>query len=119
MTPKLKDGDYCFDTRGFLMETEGAEEIMEQAMIRLRARKGSYPLNPELGSELYRLDLNLADEAEIEAAVAEALAPMAEVELTGIEKGNGGDGRLILTVYLRIKGEDTLLELEGSEGGRL
>lgn len=119
MTPKLNDGDYCFDARGFLVEVEGAEEIMEQAMIRLRARKGSYPLNPELGSELYRLDLNRADETQIEMAVAEALAPMAEVELTGIEKGTGGEGRLLLTIYLRIKGEDALLELQSSEGGRL
>ena len=112
MTPKLQNGDYCFDERGRLLEARGDEALLEEAIVRLRARKGRFPLDPELGSRLYELDLNTAGPAEAEALVAEALAPMNGVELTGVETNTDpAAGRLSLTVRLRIKGRDAVLEL--------
>lgn len=115
MTPKLQNGDYCFDDRGRLLEAQGGEALLEEALVRLLARKGRFPLNPGLGSGLFALDLNTADSPEAEALVAEALAPMAGVELIGVETDTSPSaGRLSLTVALRLNGKSETLSLFGA-----
>lgn len=115
MTPILRNGDYCFDERGRLLEAEGNEELMEQAIIRLKAKKGCFPLDPSLGSDLWRIDLHRAELSDIEPIIIEALAPMPEVRYTGAETHVEQDtGRLILTVYLSINGSDGVVELATS-----
>lgn len=112
MTPKLRDGDYCFDERGRLLEAEGDEELMERAILRLKAKKGCFPLDPALGSELWQVDLNRAELAEIEPLLIEALAPLPEVRYTGAEISvEPESSRLVLTVYLQINGKDGAVEL--------
>ena len=51
----LRDGDYVPDGAGSLVKLTGAEEVLQRALFRLSARRGSFPLLPELGSGLYLL----------------------------------------------------------------
>lgn len=51
----IRDGDYVPDGKGGFRRAEGAEEVLQRALFKLGARRGSFPFLPELGSELYRL----------------------------------------------------------------
>ena len=48
MELKLVNGDYLPDGRGGLEQAE--EEILQRALSRLTARRGSFPFLPEFGS---------------------------------------------------------------------
>ena len=50
MELKLVNGDYLPDGRGGLQQAE--EEILQRALSRLTARRGSFPFLPEFGSRL-------------------------------------------------------------------
>lgn len=116
MTPKLQNGDFCFDSRGMLLDAVGDEELLEWASIRLKARKGKFSLDPELGSDLWKVDLHQAQPADIEPLVREALAPMEEVEYTGLEvQADPDSGQMELTVFLRIRGRDTSVRLSSAQ----
>lgn len=62
---------------------EGAEEIAQRLRLRLTLRRGSFRLDPELGSRLYALPRGDSERMERFAreAVEEALSPMPEVRL--------------------------------------
>lgn len=56
MDTALKDGDFLCDARGFPAEVDGVNEILQQIMIRLTVKKGSFAYDRTLGSELHTLD---------------------------------------------------------------
>ena len=72
----LRDGDYVPDGRGGLRRAEGREALLERALFRLTARRGTFPFLPELGSRLWQLGQVPADgrQSAAEQYVAEALA---------------------------------------------
>lgn len=55
MSLKLRDGDYVPDGAGGFQEASGTEDILEQAMFQLTARRGAFSLMPDVGSRLYTL----------------------------------------------------------------
>ena len=55
MDTKLKNGDFQLDAGGIPLPLQGAEEIIQQAMICLTARRGAFLLDTGLGSRLYHL----------------------------------------------------------------
>ena len=75
MELKLVNGDYLPDGHGGLRQAE--EEILQRALSRLTARRGSFPFLPEFGSRLCLLGAvaPLARETAAERYVTEALAP--------------------------------------------
>ena len=90
MELKLVNGDYLPDGRGGLEQAE--EEILQRALSRLTARRGSFPFLPEFGSRLCLLGAvaSLARETAAERYVTEALAPetalrVEQVRLRGSE----------------------------------
>lgn len=52
---RLRNGDYCPDGTGGFAVSSGAEGVLEKALFLLTARRGSFPLLPEVGSRLYLL----------------------------------------------------------------
>ena len=106
MELKLVNGDYLPDGRGGLEQAE--EEILQRALSRLTARRGSFPFLPEFGSRLYLLG-TVAPSVRALAAeryVTEALAPetalrVEQVRLRGSE----------LTVTLTRTGTERELRL--------
>lgn len=106
MELKLVNGDYQPDGHGGLRQAE--EEILQRALSRLTARRGSFPFLPEFGSRLYLLG-TVAPSVRALAAeryVTEALAPetalrVEQVRLRGSE----------LTVTLTHAGTERELRL--------
>jgi phage gp46-like protein len=76
-------------------------------------RKGSFPADPELGSELYKLAQARAG-ADMErlalSYAQEALLPMPEVSVVGVSLKKGG-GAELLTVALKIDENRYALEV--------
>ena len=78
MDTLLANGDHAIDGRGLPMRIEGLKECLQQALIRLSVRRGSFARDPLLGSELYRLPAARAEGRDRMALgyAQEALAPI-------------------------------------------
>ncbi len=112
MTPKIQNGDYVFKNTGNLIEISGKEEILQRAFFRLKAHYGEFELDRTLGSELHKLDLNTATNDRIFVYVTEALMPIEEIEVDAVEKTiDDNNGQIYITVYLKVSGEDAIIEL--------
>lgn len=109
----LIGGDHSADSRGIPVAIEGEREIIQRALMRLTIKKGSFPLDLELGSELYRLaSVRGGDLARIALGYAqEALLPMPEVSVTGVRVEQISDDALRLYVALLISGQSYQLEV--------
>ena len=46
----LQHGDHSRNGQGFLQEVDGAQQLVQRAMVRLTVPKGKFVLNPQLGS---------------------------------------------------------------------
>lgn len=82
---QLRDGDYRPDGQGGFAESEGAEEVLERVLFQLTARRGRFPLLPQVGSRLYLL---LREKPSARGGMgasyaAEALAGEEELQVTG------------------------------------
>ncbi len=93
----LKDGDYVSDGAGGQVRLEGEEALLQRVLFRLTARRGGFPLMPELGSRLYALGqerggwrLPAARQYVVQALQEEPVA-VETVALT-----DAGDGRIRL-----------------------
>ena len=109
----LRDGDYVPDGRGGFLRAEGAEEVLQRVLWKLTVRRGSFPLLPELGSELHRLG-RVKPSARPAAArqyVQEALADEPELTVTGVTLLQDGD-RGELTVALNWRAVDLAVTAE-------
>ena len=106
MELKLENGDYVPDGKGGHVRLGGAEEVLARVLFRLTARRGSFPLLPELGSNLYQLGKENSTR-RLSAArqyVAEALAEEAvTVESVALQPAEAG--RIAVEVELSYEGE--------------
>lgn len=108
---KLRNGDYCPDGAGGFLRAVGEEEVLERVMFKLTARRGKFPLMPELGSRIYQL---LRQKPGARASVgasyaAEALADEPELTVTGAD---WNEEIHLLTVYLTWRGTRFQAEVE-------
>ena len=103
----LRDGDYVPDGRGGLRRAEGREALLERALFRLTARRGTFPFLPELGSRLWQLGQVPADgrQSAAEQYVAEALAGEAGLSVEEVTVTERGGGRADVTAELTWQGE--------------
>ena len=106
MELKLVNGDYQPDGHGGLRQAE--EEILQRALSRLTARRGSFPFLPEFGSRLYLLGTAAPSVRALAAEryVTEALAPEAALKVESVRLREEE-----LVVYLRCMGEERKLRL--------
>lgn len=74
----LRNGDYVADGAGGFVMAQGNQQILEKALFLLTARRGGFPLLPELGSRLYLLpkEKPSAREAMARSYIQEALEPL-------------------------------------------
>lgn len=106
-TTKLRNGDYCPDGKGSFETADGAEEVLERALFQLTARRGSFPLLPDLGSRIYLLsrEKESARQAVGASYAAEALAGEPGLQVTG---ARWDPARQELTVFLTWHGQQLL-----------
>lgn len=99
MELKLRDGDYIPDGVGGLLRIEGREALLQRVLLRLTARRGSFPFLPELGSRLHQL--GKVPPAQRQAAAAQYAAEALEDEALTVESAEltaGAEGTMDLTV---------------------
>lgn len=105
MEARIHDGDYIPDGLGGVVRCQGAEALLERVLFRLTARRGGLPPLPELGSRLYLLGREPAQQ-RLSAArqyVAEALAEE-DVTVADVSLAPEGQNRMRLTVRLDYQG---------------
>lgn len=113
MALKLRDGDYVPDGVGGLRRAEGREALLQRVMLRLTARRGSFPFLPELGSRLHQLGKVPSAQRQAAAAqyAAEALADEA-LTVESAELTAGAGGAMALTVDCVWQGEPLPVTVE-------
>lgn len=112
MERKLVNGDYVPDGSGGLTVLSGGEEVLARVLYRLTARRGQFPPMPALGSRLYLLGRESVAQRPSAARlyVAEALAEE-DVNVTDVQLGPAGEGRMEVTVSLEYRGTDLTITL--------
>ena len=112
MEIKLIQGDYVADGLGGIVRCSGADALLARVLFRLTARRGQFPLLPQMGSQLYLLGRETAANRSSAARkfVAEALAP-ANVSVTDVLLSSAGQGRIQLEVLLDYQGSDLSVTL--------
>ena len=105
MSLLLKDGDYVDDGNGGVTVAQGGDELLDEVLFRLAARRGSFPFLPDLGSQMYLLRRAKPSQREnlaLQYAV-EALEGLTEVTVTGASV-HQEDGALGVSVELLWQG---------------
>lgn len=112
MELKIKDGDYVPDGSGGFATVRGAEELLQRALLKLTARRGSFLFWEDFGSRLWELG-RVEPAARRAAAVQYAAEALAGETLTveDVELEDGGEGTLLLRVWLQVDGESQMLSL--------
>ncbi len=110
METKLSNGDYVPDGLGGVARCAGDDALLERVLFRLTARRGQFPLLPDLGSRLYLLGRETPQQRYTAAKtyVAEALAGE-PVRVEQVLLSPGEEGRMALTVSLGYR--DRTMEL--------
>lgn len=114
MDTLLVGGDHFLNHRGLPAAVTGTAELAQRALIRLSVRRGAFPLDPGLGSELHRLR-GAKSEALPRLALAyarEALAPMAGVTVEGVTVARQDRDALTVLVRIACEGQTEQLEVE-------
>lgn len=109
----LENGDVKRDERGFPAVADGAQALVQRAMIRLSVRRGSFLQDPQLGSTLHTLG---AVPPEQRGALALSLARQALAALPEVSAEEAvcvRDGEALrLTFGLQINGEKNTVEVQ-------
>ena len=80
MSLKLREGDYVPDGAGGFQTVSGTQQLLEEALFLLTARRGGFSVLPEVGSRLYLLE---QEKPSVRENVARAYAQEA-LEALGI-----------------------------------
>ena len=112
MAMRLVEGDYVPNAWGGFETVSGGDALLQRIFFKLKARRGSFPLLPELGSRLYLLSRERPSgrRAAAEMYVREALADepdLALTELTVTER----DGELTLDMTFSYDGGEASLQM--------
>lgn len=85
MSLLLKQRDYVADGNGGVAAVREGEALLNEALFRLAARRGSFPFLPELGSRMYQLrrEKPSAWETLAQQFAVEALRELDGVTVTG------------------------------------
>lgn len=113
MTNLLHLGDYCPDGKGGIARAEGNWALMNEVLLRLTCRRGSFPLLPELGSRLYLLSREKPSARDMAARqyAAEALAPL-DVTVTDAKVTMMENDAASVRVTLSCDGQEMMIEVE-------
>jgi hypothetical protein len=112
MDTRLQNGDHAVDARGIPYPVEGADELIQRALIRLSVPKGSFVYDPALGSELYRLNTATPDaQRKALAYVQEALLPLPQFVVESVTLERSSADLLHLGVALRLAEKRYQLEV--------
>lgn len=111
MALKIINGVYETDKRGEIITVTDKLAIIEEVLIRLKVRKGSFCYDTSLGSELNLTDENASID-ELFSIICEALSPIRNVSVTSLKRNlNSSTNSVGLIVELRIIGLDEKIDI--------
>ncbi len=113
MSILLKGRDYVPDGKGSVVCAQGGDAVICDVLFRLGTRRGSFVLQPQFGSRMYRLrhEKPSARTALARQYAVEALSDLEEVAVTDAAVTVSGD-RLLIRVELLWQGQALAVELE-------
>ena len=93
MSLLLKNRDYVADGNGGVAVVSDGDELLDEVLFRLTARRESFPFLPRLGSRMHLLRRARPSERESLALqyAVEALEELDDVAVTGVELHQEGD----------------------------
>lgn len=105
MSLLLENRDYVHDGNGGVRVVQGGEELQNEVLFRLTARRESFPFLPELGSRMGQLrrEKPSAWDGLARQFAVEALSGLDDVMVTGARVEQDG-GALWVTVELQWQG---------------
>ncbi len=105
METKLICGDYVPDGLGGIVRLSGSDALLQRVLYRLTARRGQFPLLPQLGSRLYLLGREAPAQRTAAARqyVTEALAEE-DVSVTDVALSPASGGHIQITAELEHQG---------------
>lgn len=115
MDTMLQNGDFVRGRGGLPRVINGSEEWIQRAMIRLTVRKGSFPLDPKLGSELHLLRDAKRPYWEEQALLyaKEALADMPQAQVLDVKADYSYEKQaIVLTYHLAFREETETAVIE-------
>lgn len=109
----IRNGDYVPDGQGSVLSARGGDAVISDVLFRLSARRGGFPLMPELGSRMHclRWEKPSARTALARQYAVEALSGVDGVAVTDAVVSVAGD-RLQVRVELLWQGQPLAVELE-------
>lgn len=111
----FEERDHARGPQGWPIPIEGVEEAAQRLTLRLTMRRGSFRLDPELGSRLYAMPRGDSGRMERFAreAVEEALADMPEVRLEELScRYDAAEDRAFVDCRFVWRGQEIDLTLE-------
>lgn len=114
MELKLRSGAYVLSAAGLPETVRGAEEILQRALMRLSARRGSFAPAPDYGSRLYTLGALKPSQRPAAARlfVSEALAGEKGVGIEDVTYIPGTGNTATVAVELSLGGQAAEITLE-------
>lgn len=112
MDTAINNGDFLLNSNSRPYLISQPEEIIQQVLIRLTVKKGSFIYDPSLGSKLYTLKSSHGNiKNRVLSIVREALSPIPHVVVDNVDVSLNDDGEsLDLKVFMSI--EDKKREVE-------
>lgn len=102
----IKNGDYVKNGAGGFEKLSDENAVLERVLYKLTARRGTFPLLPEIGSNLYLLGRlpRKEQQSAAEQYVVQALSDESNLEVTQVLlEGEQEERRL--TVFMNYAGE--------------
>lgn len=102
MSLLLRNRDYARDGNGGVTAVSGGEALLNEALFRLTARRGSFPFLPRLGSRMGELRREKPSDWDALARqfAVEALDGLEEVTVIGVRVRRDQDALLVMTDLL-------------------
>lgn len=102
MSLLLRNRDYARDGNGGVTAVSGGEALLNEALFRLTARRGSFPFLPRLGSRMGELRREKPSDWDALARqfAVEALDGLEDVTVTGVRVRRDQDALLVMTDLL-------------------
>lgn len=97
----LQHGDHSRNEQGFLQQVDGAQQLVQRAMVRLTVPKGKFVLNSQLGSLLHTLGRTAPAQREQLALeyAREALLEMPEMRVVAARCRQGAQADELLVQF--------------------
>lgn len=110
----LIGGDHSTDSRRIPIKITGERELIQRALLRLCIRKGSFAEDPELGSDLHKLQGVYGENTGrlAQSYVQEALLPMTGLSVSSVRVEREKPDIMRLYINLIIAAETYRLEVD-------